>query len=594
MAWVIAQTRLAMHAVCNFKQVVLSRGTLRMRNLILACAVLFAVTMGVYWQTGSHEFINLDDNWLITGNVHVNTGLTKDNLLWALAPVPDMGWFPVAWLSHMADVELYGLNPRGHHLTSVVFHAVSTVLLFLLLFRLTNARWPSLLVAALFALHPLHVESVAWVAERRDVLSAFWGFLALLFYAEYAEKRRRKEYLLALVCFALGLLSKPMLATLPAVMLLMDYWPLNRFDISRKGSPRQRHAGRSSVLIPLVKEKIPFALCSLVSAAIAAGVMPVTPKQTLAAIPLGERAANAVTACVKYILQAFWPVDLAIFYPFPVTIPLWQVVGSLLVLLGISAAVIRLGRHHPYLVVGWFWYLITITPVLGLIQFGPHAMADRYTYLPLVGLFIAVAWGVPALLKNCRWQRYILIPLAVTTMTGLTALTWQQLGHWQNSISLFQHALSVTEGNLVAYNNLGLAFSKNGQIDQAIIEYRKGIEAAGEYLGKHIYPEAAMETGGGNNQLTEKNIRYYDLMRLYNNLGVAYIRKKLYDEAIVELNKSVDVFSFYGDAYYNLGLAYEKKGAIDMAVSQYTRALDVDKNDVSSRNALRRVLERQR
>ena len=443
----------------------------KMRNLLVICTALLVIILAVYLQVGNHEFLNYDDEDYVTKNLHVASGITGTNIVWAFTSVEAANWHPITWLSHMADVQFFGMNPQGHHLTNVIIHSGSTLLLLLLLFRLTGALWPSTFVAALFALHPLHVESVAWIAERKDVLSALFWFLTLLIYAEYTVKRKPVLYVLALFSFVLGLMSKPMLVTLPVVMLLLDFWPLNRYEFGER-EPGLRHV--SVRVLALVKEKIPFFACSLLSGIITLyaqkGAMS---DLELISVPL--RIENSLIAYVKYIGKTVWPSDLAMLYPHPQSIPLWQAICSLLILLLVSGAAIRAWRRYPYLAVGWFWFIVTLVPVIGLIQVGAQSMADRYTYIPLVGLFVMAAWGIRDLTQNLPYREGILALLAAAVISVSTALTWQQLGYWRDSVSLYRHTLDVTTDNVIIHDNLGITLARKGDLDAAIQEYRKAM-----------------------------------------------------------------------------------------------------------------------
>jgi tetratricopeptide (TPR) repeat protein len=433
---------------------------------------LIVIILSVYMQAGNHQFV-FDDEAYVTSNPHVASGLTKENIIWAFTSVHAANWHPITWLSHMADTQFYGLNPRGHHLTNVGIHAVNVLLLLFLLFRTTSALWQSAFVAALFALHPLHVESVAWVAERKDLLSALFCFLTLFFYSEYVMKQKATLYILALFSFMLGLMSKPMLVTLPLVMLLMDFWPLDRFRHTDREHIFMHHSGR---LRTLIKEKIPFFACSLCSSAVTiyaqhkGGAM-----VDLVVIPFHLRLENALSAYIKYIGKILWPCDLAVFYPFPLTIPLWQTLGSLFVLLLLSVAAIRARRRYPYFAVGWFWFLVTLLPVIGIIQVGMQSMADRYSYIPVIGLFIMVAWGAAELAKNVRQSQGLLALFAGAVLVVSTVLTSQQLGYWYDSISLYRHTLKVTTGSSLMHYNLGAALANNGDLDEAIREFQEAI-----------------------------------------------------------------------------------------------------------------------
>jgi len=525
-----------------------------MRLAFVLGIAITVLTLTTYWQVGNHDFVTLDDNWFITDNPYVATGLSKENIVWAFTPVPDMGWFPLAWLSHMVDVELYGLNPRGHHLTNVAWHVAATLLLFALLFRTTRAPWPSAFVAALFALHPAHVESVAWVAERRDVLSAFFGFLSLLMYAEYVSRRHIAFYLSSLGSFMLGLMSKPMLVTFPVVMLLLDYWPLNRYRLAEKG----QGVKPQKIFARALGEKTPFFAGALLSVALALS----TPsREEIVSIPVSERLANATTAYLKYLGKLFWPTDLAVFYPFPETIPAWQVIGSLLFLLAATIAALLAGRRHPYVVTGWLWYLITLLPVLGLVQISTYAIADRYTYLPATGLFIAGAWALPALCDKLPYRREVLALLTVFIVSASTIMTWRQLGVWQNSITLYAHAMSVTPGNILAHNNLGLSLAEEGRLDEAIAEFRKAVALSPDFVEG------------------------------YNNLGLALAERGALDEAIREYGKALTKRPDYVNALNNLGIAYKRQGDLAAAIRAYQRALEISPESYQLYNNLGAALQ---
>jgi hypothetical protein len=450
------------------------------RKLLITLITLTAITLATYWQVRNHAFINLDDQAYIYENPRVMGGLTGSSVAWAFTSVDYFYWQPVTWLSHMLDVELFGMNPGGHHLASVFIHTGTTLLLLLFLFRLTGLFWQSAFVAALFALHPMHVESVAWAAERKDVLSAFFGFLSLLWYVEYkafcppnSTGGSLKFYLLSLLCFMLGLMSKPMLVTLPVVMLFLDYW---MFSFHRT----QLSIGDVRTLLI---EKTPYFVLSLASSIITlygqnnTGVMP-----TLDTLPIALRIENALIGYVKYIIKTLYPHDLAVYYPMPVSYSLWLVVGSLLSMIIISVAVVRARREYPYLAVGWFWFVITIFPVIGLTQAGFQAMADRFSYVPHVGLFIMVAWGTPDVTRRFKQQTLMLTLLTTAIIIASTATTWHQIALWKNSIVLFEHTLKVTENNWMALNNLGKAYLDAGRIDDALWCFQESVKAKPSYV----------------------------------------------------------------------------------------------------------------
>lgn len=507
-----------------------SEKSARIRSTLLICVALLIVISVVYYRVGNHEFLNYDDNVYVTGNPLVTGGLNGENIIRAFTTIDASNWHPLTWISHMADVQLFGLNPRGHHLTSVVIHEISTIALLLLLFRLTGSLWQSAFVAALFALHPLHVESVAWVAERKDVLSGLFFFLTLLFYSEYATKRKTSLYLLTLFAFILGLMSKPMLVTMPLVMLLMDYWPLCRFMEKESGKGLSQLSASGSSFMSLMKEKIPFFACSILSSVVtiiaqhSGGAM-----KTLRTMPLPLRIENALVAYVTYIGKALWPQDLAVLYPVPLSLPLWQVIGSSAFLLLISGVTFRARDRYPYLVVGWCWFLVTLIPVIGIVQVGVQSMADRYSYIPSTGLFIMAAWGIPDFVKDWKYRERILALSAGAIIIVSTLLTWPQIGYWRDNFSLYSHTLKVTTGNYVIHNNLGYALANNWAMDAAIKQFEAAIQIRPDYSDAH------------------------------NNLGMALAFKGEPDRAIQELREALRIDPDNLNAYRNLGIVLEQQ-----------------------------------
>jgi tetratricopeptide (TPR) repeat protein len=552
----------------------------RILSIVLISTALIVIILAVYMQVGNYEFTNFDDPEYVTENPHVSSGITGKNIIWAFTFVEENNWHPITWLSHMADVELYGMNPRGHHLTNVIIHTVSSLLLLFLLLRFTGSLWQSSFVAFLFALHPLHVESVAWVAERKDVLSAFFWFLTLFLYSEYASKRKLTLYMLSLLTFVLGLMSKPMLVTLPIVMLLMDFWPLDRYRHEEQVQGQQRSVIGFS-FTALVKKKIPFFACSLLSAVITiyaqnkGGAI-----KSFDMIPFLLRVENALIAYVKYIFKTFWPQDLAVLYPFPFSIPLWEVIGSLLLLLLVSVATFRVRHRHPYLLVGWFWFLVTLLPVIGLIQVGLQSMADRYTYIPLTGLFIMAAWGVPNLTKGLQHREGILSLLAGGVIITSASLTWQQLGYWRDGISLFRHALQCTAGNYAAHNQLGNVIASKGDLDAAIKEYQEALRLDPNFSGAHYNLGRALASEGNLDAAIKE---YQEALRLdpnfsgaHNNLGVALAIKGDQNAAIKEYREALHLEPNYFVAHNNLGAALAGEGDLDAAIKEYQEALRLD------------------
>ncbi len=436
------------------------------------CFALALVTFAIYSPVLHHGFVNYDDPEYISGNPHVTAGLTWPGIVWAFQSAHAANWHPLTWLSHMLDCNLFGLYAGGHHLINVLFHIANSLLLFVLLSRLTGAHWRSAFVAAFFAWHPLHVESVAWASERKDVLSTFFWLLTLMAYARFAalakvpNPKSKVFYVLALLFFACGLMSKPMVVTLPFVLLLLDFWPLQRFQFS---------AFNFQPLFRLVLEKIPF----LALAAAASTVTFLSQKDAMwssEVLPLQFRVANAVMSYVRYIGKMLWPTDLALIYPYPHHWPVGLVIGTALLLAAISGLFIWRAKRNPYLPVGWLLFLGTLVPTIGLVQTGVQSMADRYTYIPSIGFFIVIVWGLNDLINQWPQHRKYLALAGGVALTCCLMLTSIQINYWQNSEKLFSHTIEVTKDNYAAYNCLGDTLEKLGRKDEALKFYAKTVE----------------------------------------------------------------------------------------------------------------------
>jgi protein O-mannosyl-transferase len=492
----------------------------------LVCLVLILITFCVYFQVSNHPFCNFDDDFYVGGNRHVTGGITGSNIIWAFTSFHAGNWHPLTWLSLMLDGQFYCGNPHGYHVTNLIIHILTSLLLLFLLFRTTGSLWKSAFTSALFALHPLHVESVAWVTERKDVLSALFYILTLLFYTEYIKLKKPAVYFLAIICFFLGLMAKSMLVTLPIIMIFIDFWPLDRCQVEESGLRNIKN-----LVLSLIKEKLPFFFLSLF-----VGIMTIYAQnkggatRAFTLFPLEKRIDNALISYVKYIGNTIWPHDLAIFYPYPSSIPLWQTISSLLILVVVSFTTIRARRRHPYLLVGWFWFLITLIPVIGLFQVGDQAMADRYSYLPIIGLFIMAAWGVSDLTRNLPHRQGILFFLGGTVIVLSAVLTWEQLGYWKDDITLYQHTAEITSGNYVIHFNLGLAFARNGNIDDAIKEYEKAIKIEPRYFLPYSNLGVCLAQKGNLDaaiKVFEDGTRVDpDDMKIRNNLNVAISLKR--------------------------------------------------------------------
>jgi protein O-mannosyl-transferase len=436
------------------------------------CLALVIVTAAVYCQVRSYEFVNYDDPGYVYKNPDVQKGLTYNAVKWAFTTNCVANWHPLTWISHILDWQLYGSSASGHHITNLIFHIANTLLLFIVLRQMTSALWPSAFVAALFALHPLHVESVAWVAERKDVLSTFFWMLTMWAYVRYVNRPKTGRYLLVIVFFALGLMSKPMLVTLPFILLLLDYWPLKRLESNRS-------------LIKLLIEKIPLFILVLASCVVTfiaqkkSGAMP-----SIEEHGLSVRFANAFISYLQYIIKMVWPVRLAVFYPHsgPDISVLYAFVSACL-LLAVTVFILRFCKNHRYLVTGWFWYLGTLIPVIGLVQVGVQAMADRYSYITLTGLFIIIAWGLPELLGKWRYRKILLWAFSLMVLSALAVCTYFQLQYWKNSITLFQHSLRVTGSNCIMHYCISEPLVEQGRIKEAVLHLQESLRIKPDEIG---------------------------------------------------------------------------------------------------------------
>jgi Flp pilus assembly protein TadD len=552
----------------------------------LICLLLVLIVLVVFGQGVKNDFINFDDTQYVTENQHVQAGLTWNNLAWAFTTAHAGNWHPLTWLSHMLDCQLYGLNPAGHHLTNVLLHSASTVLLFLVLLGMTGSRWRSAFVAALFALHPLHVESVAWVAERKDVLSTLFWIFTLWAYLAYTQRPSVRRYLLILLVFALGLMAKPMLVTLPCVLLLLDYWPLKRIELGQSASGLPTASQPSTIAekpgmqaFRLLLEKTPL----FVLAAASCVVTFVVQKSwgavgALEVYPIKIRVANALVSYVKYMVKMIWPQNLAVFYPHPgQSLPMWQAAAAGLLLLLISIAVIRAGRRQPYLAVGWLWYLGTLVPVIGLMQVGGQAMADRYTYVPLIGLFIMAAWGVGDVVGSWRYGKSALASAAISLLVALMVCASLQVKHWKNSLTLFEHALRVTENNYLAHLNLGAALADQGKAEEAITHYHRSLQIAPNYAEAYNNLGLALVQLGKNDEATAHYVKALQINPhcaiAHNNFGVVLTRQGEFDKAIAHFYYALNLRPDWVEVYNNLGNAFFIQGRFDQAIFYYSETL---------------------
>ncbi len=667
----------------------------RLRSPPLLCLLLALVTFSVYVPALRNDFVNYDDADYVTANSHVQSGLKWENIQWAFTTGHASNWHPLTWLSHMLDCQLFGQQAAMHHLVSVLFHIANTILVFLLFKVMTRAVWRSAIVAALFALHPLHVESVAWTSERKDVLSALFGLLTVLAYKKYvssvecrgegkSEIRSSKSetnpkpevrktgfsngpnstlhsphsslfYFLALVLFALGLMSKPMLVTLPFVLLLVDYWPLHRFQLATFNQQR-------ATVLRLVLEKIPFfALC--VASSVITFIVQRKGGAVSTSISFGARVANAIVSYVHYVLDMFWPNHLSVLYPHPGSWPALQIVACTLFLIAVTVAVLFSVRKHPYLPVGWFWFLGMLVPAIGFIQVGIQCRADRYTYLPLIGLFVMIAWGVADLFAHfsdketdesspqvssraeakVRTNDTLASPrlsepslvfasgLCLFSFAACAVVTSRQISYWRNSETLFRRAVQVTQKNYLAYNNLGFYLSNRGEAAEAMENYRKSLainpnyedahnNLGYAYAGQKKFPEAIAEYEAAlrispnhpevHNNLgnalgdlgrVDEAIAHYritlqkkpDHADAHNNLGVALAMNGQFDEAIEHFHAAMRYKPTDASAHSNLGNTYGMQGKFDLAIPEYTEAIRLNPKDSQAHNNLAITLFRQ-
>ncbi len=580
-----------------------------LRPIIIAA--LAAATLWVYWPVQDYPFVNYDDAEYVYDNPRVQSGLTPDNILWAFRSTQAGNWHPVTWLSLMLDHELFGNNPGGYHITNLCLHLVNAILLFVVLLNITGALWRSALVAFLFALHPLHVESVAWVSERKDLLCACFMFLCLWTYGHYVKQQRPGLYGGTLLYFVLGLMAKPMLVTLPFVLLLLDYWPLGRFSrrAAKNTAPASARAGGSAsrVAWQLILEKIPFLLLTIAACCITLYAQ----KESVAHCAAGSRIANAVLSYAGYLLHTVWPVHLAFLYPFRSTIPFPLVALSILVLGAISFASAKTLVRAPWFLVGWLWFLGTLVPVIGIIQVGEQAMADRYTYVPLIGVFMIIAWEAARFVSGKPFRKSIVAACAVVTLAALSVVARQQVGNWRDSVALFRHALAVTRDNHVAHNNLGKVFYEQNQLDSSLHHLSMAIGIVPTYsialynVGSILkqqgkpgealpYLQKAVESDSiytyalvclaetyellGNDSSAEIYYRkaiasHGDCFTAWYRLAIGMYNRNCLDSAIACLDTVLGRWPNTWGAHYYLGLALSRKNNINGSSLHFSEAI---------------------
>ncbi len=551
----------------------ISRGRTRSITFAIYLA-LTAVTLAVFGQTIRYDFVNFDDDLYVYDSPFIKAGLTIKGTLLAFSTPHVRNWHPLTTISHMLDYQLWGSRAGGHHATNVVLHTIAVLLLFRVLKKMTGAAWKSALVAALFAIHPLHVESVAWISERKDVLSALFFFLMLGAYVRYARAPSIWRYLLVTVLFAAGLMSKPMLVTAPVILLLLDYWPLERIKSKNsevKGRKSEVNAQRS-VVRDIILEKIPLLLLSTGSCVVTFVIQ----KRAVGAIPPLPwlwRAENAVVSYVLYVWQTLWPARLAVFYPHPDnTLPVWKLILALGLLVGMTVAAIVLRRRRPYLFTGWFWYVVMLVPVIGFVQVGEQGHADRYTYLPHIGLFLLAVWGVAEVTVNRRSTLRIAVATAAVIIFTLAWAAFAQTRYWGDSETLWTHALAVTSDNDFAHNNLAYLLADRGEIDDAISHFEAAAGIRSHKRARHYNVGSAL---------------------VEMNLADALAEKGQSDEAMFHYEQAIRLESNYPDAYYNRANVLFAKGHIDEAINDWEKTLQLRPNDADAHTCLGNAFLRQ-
>jgi protein O-mannosyl-transferase len=556
-------------------------------NLFVYVPLVIGV-LAVFRSLFGYDFVDLDDFTYVVRNPHVVAGLTLKGIGWAFTQSYQGYWAPLTWLSYMADAQFWGLSAGAFHATNVVLHAASACVLFAALRRMTRAYWTSAFVAAIFAVHPLHVESVAWIAERKDVLSTFFCFLAIYAYVRYVERPGVARYVPVVAAFACGLMAKPMVVTLPVLLLLLDAWPLGRL---------RRQDGGRQIVFRLVAEKAPLIAMSLILGIVTiAAQSNAGATMSLAVAPPSLRAANAVVSCSVYLANMVWPAGLAALYPYPRTVPAWQVVGALLVLAPVTAVAVRLRHRAPYLLVGWLWYLVTLVPVLGFVQAGPQARADRYTYVAMIGMTMMVAWGAREISAGMRRQTVVLAVCGCMALVACTGGTIQQLTYWRNSTTLFRRALAVTTDNYVAHKGLGTALLNSGSNDEAIGELRAALAIAPDWAEAHSDLGLALRRSNRMDEAVAHLERAVQLrpddMLSRVDLGAGYLAQGRSREAEAEFRQAVRLAPDSYEAQRALGLALAQQGGLEGARRAFEAAVHLNADYVDGYMNLGTVLGR--
>ena len=572
----------------------LSGNILKREHLVIFIIILLSIlTISTYWQVQDYEFIDYDDQLYVTNNYRIQADIGLKSIVDTVKDVHTGHghWHPLTMLSHMLDWQMFGKNAGGHHWTNAILHAGNAILLFVLFWMMTGAVWRSAFVSALFAIHPINVESVAWIAERKNVLSAFFWFLTMICYVRYVRSPGWKQYLPVLICFLLGLMSKAMLVTLPFALLLIDYWPLNRTNIGLQIDQSLHPAPlKKEKLSVLIVEKIPLFVVAIVFTGLAlhaaqSGNAFVSPESA----PITDRVVNAIVSYALYIKKMFWPTDLTVFYPRS-SIPLWQTSLAAALLIAATAIACKHAKDYPYFFVGWFWYLGTLVPVIGLVQVGDQSMADRYAYVPFIGLFVIIAWLSRQLCSKMPYGKICASFLFIIIIVILTISTYGQIGIWRNTRTLFVDAVRINPENYTAYNILGSEEAGKGNHEKALRYYQMSLKinpkfaraysnAGNSFLALGRYREA--------NDCYEKAIAISDRLDIaHYNLGVLKLLMNSPHEAVKHFKKALTITPGYFNAHFNLGVVSLKLGNVEDAVKYFEKALELNSKSLEAQKGL--------
>ena len=576
----------------------LKRPWARVRREWLISLFLAISVVAVYYPVVSFDFVNLDDNVYVTGNRHVQYGLSLKNIIWAFTSTSASNWHPISWLSHLLDVELFGLDAGMHHFVNLLFHILNALLLFHILRQMTGDLWPSCFAAVIFALHPLQVESVVWISERKNVLSTFFWMMTLWAYIRYVDRSSTFHYWAALLFFSFGLMAKPMLVTMPFVLLLLDYWPLGRAFRLAGTSSANYTPNRRKIEPRIIREKIPFFVLTTVSCIVTYLVQKSSGAvKTLDICPVVVRIENMLISYMEYLIKFIWPFPLAVFYPIPKEYPVFRIILAGSILAALSIFIYRTRRQRPYLAVGWLWFLGTLIPVIGIVQIGMQAMADRYAYVPMIGILIIIAWGIPNLLSRWRFD-----PIGLKMAGGTAALyfavcTWSHVPYWTNSITLFKHALASTSDNYVIHNNLANVLEWNGHAVEAKMHYLEALRINPNLLMARYNLGNLLKSEG---RITEAVTQYREVIRMnpdyapaHNNLATALIR-------VAEIGKVIDDYAKLTESPKDsaavrnqLTAAQGVRDSLDEAIDHFREALRITPDsDRTSKNIKQALLFR--